>query len=61
MELRERWSDEEIMDIIDDWHDNPCLDGFSLHGLLDMTWDEYKHWVETNEIPWDNFYQLRLF
>ena len=37
-------SDDEINDLIDEWHDNESISS-SLHEWLGMTWDEYSNWV----------------
>lgn len=33
------------------WHDDPSPFGPKLHEFLGLTWDEYKRWVETSELP----------
>ncbi len=49
---------EDIDDHIDRWHDaEGMVEGDagdtqeSLAQYLGMTWEEYKHWVETSELP----------
>jgi hypothetical protein len=44
------YDDDELDDMIDEWHRSVNLD-MSLHEYLGWTWVEYKHWVETNEQP----------
>lgn len=62
MELRERWDADVLEDLVEEWYWSPCIhNDYSLHGFIDFTWDEFIHWIMTDEIPWDNFYQLRLF
>lgn len=41
---------ERADDLVDDWHNSPD-DGVSLHEFLGMTWDQYKRWVESVELP----------
>jgi len=45
-------NDEEILDKIDAWHLNePGTENLELHEYLGWTWEQYSHWVATNEIP----------
>lgn len=46
-------TDEEVDDAIDAWHDG-AGPGQSLHEYLGWTWEQYAHWVQTNEIPTPN-------
>lgn len=39
----------DIDDYIEKWHTSDT--GLSLHEFLGMTWDEYKVWIEKNELP----------
>jgi hypothetical protein len=47
------YSDDELDNKIVEWHDGPAYASMRLHEFLGWTWDEYKHWVETNEQPAD--------
>jgi hypothetical protein len=33
-----------LLNLVDEWHDNPNLE-IPLHVHLDMTWEEYQHWM----------------
>lgn len=43
-------TDEEVMDLIDKWHDEGHT-SMSLHEYLGWTWEQYKRYVEKGEIP----------
>lgn len=42
---------EEIDDYVARWHDLPGWWGPKLHTYLGLTWDEYKRWCVTGELP----------
>ena len=43
-------TEQELDDLIMYWHDVDDTER-PLHEFLGWTWDEYKHWAETNEMP----------
>lgn len=43
-------SEAEVENAIDAWHDG-AGPGLELHEYLGWTWDEYKLWVESGEVP----------
>lgn len=47
---RETRTDDEIDAAIERWHSGHGM-GQQLHEYLGWTWEEYGHWVETNEKP----------
>lgn len=42
-------TDDELNDKIDAWHDGDSPE--PLHRYLGWTWEQYKHWVQTDEQP----------
>jgi hypothetical protein len=42
---------EQVDDWVDLWHDDPNPFGPKLHEFLGLTWDEYKRWAESGELP----------
>ena len=42
-------SEQELNDKIDAWHDSDFE--HALHEYLGWTWEQYAHWVETDEQP----------
>ncbi len=42
---------EDIDDYIDEWHDAEHNLTQSLHDYLGMSYQEYAHWVTTNQLP----------
>lgn len=42
---------DDIDDYIDAWHTDPNPFGPKLHTYLGMTWEQYKRWVETGDLP----------
>jgi hypothetical protein len=40
---------ENIHKLIEQWHESESTQ--ELHEYLDLTWEQYKHWVETDELP----------
>ncbi|MGE7983705.1 hypothetical protein [Solibacillus sp. NPDC093137] len=41
---------ENINDLIEEWHENDDLHQ-ELHEFLGLTWEQYAHWVKTDELP----------
>ncbi|GIM89699.1 hypothetical protein [Paractinoplanes toevensis] len=51
-DLRAGWtSSDKVDNYIDRWHDGPSPFGPKLHEFLGLTWNEYKRFVERNELP----------
>lgn len=44
------YTDEEIDNLIDEWHNDPRITK-PLHEFLGWTWLEYKRWVERGIKP----------
>lgn len=42
-------TDDELDDKIEAWHDSHSPE--TLHAHLGWTWEQYQHWVLTNEQP----------
>lgn len=42
-------TEEELEKLIEDWHTS--YNELLLHEFLGWTWEEYKTWVETEQIP----------
>lgn len=51
--MSEHSREDRIIDAIENWHIKPDLwhGSEELHEYLGWTYDEYKHWFETNEPP----------
>lgn len=44
-----RTNEKNIHDLIDEWHKSDTE--LPLHEFLELTWEEYARWVETNKLP----------
>lgn len=42
---------EEILDKIDAWHFDGAGEGLALHEYLGWTWNQYRDWAITGELP----------
>ena len=42
---------ENIHDLIEQWHESDSKQ--ELHEFLGLTFEQYKRWVETDELPTD--------
>jgi len=40
---------ETIYDLIEKWHEGESE--LQLHEYLGLTWEQYAHWVQTDELP----------
>jgi hypothetical protein len=40
---------ENIDDLIDEWHESNSE--LPLHEYLGLTWEQYKHWIKSDELP----------
>jgi len=44
-------TEDEILDITEEWHDGVYPMGVHLYDALGWTYEEYKIWLETSEVP----------
>ncbi len=42
---------DRIDDYIDRWHDEPSPFGPKLHTYLGLTWEQYKTWCQSGDLP----------
>lgn len=63
MMRKQKATKENIHDLIEEWHDltNEWHDFQSipsLHEYLGLTWEQCKHWAETDKLP-NEYYRVR--